>query len=48
MTDAQYADGLLTIDLIREIPEALKPRRIEINATPPQRRLDRKPTAAAV
>ena len=28
--DAQYADGLLTIDLERETPEALKPRRIEI------------------
>jgi molecular chaperone IbpA len=31
VTDARYADGLLTIDLAREIPEALKPRRIEIN-----------------
>ena len=27
---ANYADGLLTIDLVREIPEALRPRRIEI------------------
>ena len=27
---ASYADGLLTIDLAREIPEALRPRRIEI------------------
>lgn len=30
--DARYADGLLTIDLERETPEALKPRRIEIRA----------------
>ena len=29
--DARYADGLLTIDLVREVPEPLKPRRIEIN-----------------
>jgi molecular chaperone IbpA len=28
---ADYKDGLLTIDLVREIPEALKPRRIEIS-----------------
>ena len=27
---ASYVDGLLTIDLAREIPEALRPRRIEI------------------
>jgi molecular chaperone IbpA len=27
---ATHADGLLTIDLVREVPEALKPRRIEI------------------
>jgi molecular chaperone IbpA len=30
VTDAALADGLLTIALKREIPEALKPRRIEI------------------
>lgn len=27
---ADYADGLLTIELAREVPEAMKPRRIEI------------------
>ena len=27
---AVYADGMLHIDLVREVPEALKPRRIEI------------------
>jgi molecular chaperone IbpA len=32
VTDAQLADGLLSISLKRELPEALKPRRIEIGA----------------
>lgn len=27
---AKLTDGLLTIDLVRELPEAMKPRRIEI------------------
>ena len=30
VTGATHADGLLHIDLVREVPEALKPRRIEI------------------
>src|SRR3982750_4209408 len=30
VTDAKLADGLLTIQLKRELPEAMKPRRIEI------------------
>ena len=30
VTDAKLADGLLQISLKREVPEALKPRRIEI------------------
>ena len=30
VTGANLADGLLTIDLVREIPEEMKPRRIEI------------------
>jgi molecular chaperone IbpA len=29
--EASFKDGLLTIDLAREIPEAMKPRRIAIN-----------------
>ena len=34
---ARMADGLLVIDLVREVPEALKPRRIEIaNRNEPQ------------
>jgi molecular chaperone IbpA len=32
VTDAKLADGLLQISLKRELPEALKPRRIEITA----------------
>lgn len=27
---ADYADGMLNIELVREVPEALKPRRIDI------------------
>ena len=32
VTDASLADGLLQVSLKRELPEALKPRRIEINS----------------
>jgi molecular chaperone IbpA len=31
VSDAQLADGLLNISLKRELPEAMKPRRIEIS-----------------
>ncbi|MGV6848771.1 MAG: Hsp20 family protein [Marinibacterium sp.] len=34
VTGASHADGMLHIDLQREIPEALKPRRIEIATSP--------------
>ena len=34
VTGAMMGDGLLIIDLKREIPEALKPRRIEIASAP--------------
>ena len=30
---ADLADGLLSIELVREIPEAMKPRKIEINSS---------------
>ncbi len=30
VTGATHSDGMLHIDLVREVPEALKPRRIEI------------------
>ncbi|MDZ4058258.1 MAG: Hsp20 family protein [Polynucleobacter sp.] len=33
---ADLKDGLLTIDLVRELPEAMKPRRIAINGAPTQ------------
>ena len=36
VTGAALADGLLTIDLERQLPEALKPRRIEIATSAPQ------------
>ena len=32
VTAATFEHGLLTIDLKREVPEALKPRRIELGA----------------
>ena len=31
-TDATVTNGMLNVDLVREVPEALKPRRIEITA----------------
>ncbi|RWR33423.1 Hsp20 family protein [Sinirhodobacter populi] len=31
VTGASHEDGMLNIDLVREVPEALKPRRIEIS-----------------
>ena len=34
VTGASHANGMLNIDLVREVPEALKPRRIEITKTP--------------
>ncbi|MBY6043989.1 Hsp20 family protein [Phaeobacter italicus] len=33
VTGASHSDGMLHIDLHREVPEALKPRRIEIAST---------------
>jgi len=36
VTDAQLSDGLLAISLKRELPEQLKPRRIEIKAAQAQ------------
>lgn len=35
VTGASHSDGMLHIDLQREVPEALKPRRIEIASTSP-------------
>ncbi len=33
-TGARTENGLLHVDLVREVPEALRPRRIEINRAP--------------
>ncbi len=41
--EARYADGLLTVDLEREVPEALKPRRIEIRAAGAESAADNNP-----
>ena len=44
---ADYDNGVLSIDLAREVPEALKPRRIEIGAaggTPNVRRINKEQT----
>jgi len=38
---AEFENGLLSIVLEREIPEAMKPRKIEIGTGGPQRRLSR-------
>ncbi len=37
VSGADLINGLLSIDLVREIPEALKPRKITIESTPPLR-----------
>src|ERR1044071_610613 len=45
--DARMTDGLLVIDLVRELPEALRPRRIEIaNSNEPQALEQRKAASA--
>ena len=35
VTSAELSDGLLVIELVREIPEAMKPRRIDIGGSAP-------------
>ncbi len=43
---ASFRDGLLIIDLIREVPEAMKPRRIEIAGSgSPSTRIEQKKAA---
>ena len=34
VTGASHENGMLHVDLVREVPEALKPRRIEISKSP--------------
>lgn len=38
--DARLEHGLLTIELVREVPEAMKPRRVSINGQTPQPTLE--------
>ena len=38
---ATFENGLLQIDLVRKVPEAMKPRRIEIGTSLPSGRLDK-------
>ena len=40
VSGANLENGLLTIELVREVPEALKPRRIEIASNLPQGKAD--------
>ncbi|SLN52460.1 Small heat shock protein IbpA [Aquimixticola soesokkakensis] len=44
VTGARHANGLLDIDLVREVPEALKPRRIEIERNAPTHEIEAKAT----
>ena len=41
VTGATHADGMLHIDLVREIPEVLKPRRNQIASPATQRQTDK-------
>ena len=42
---ASFQDGLLVIDLVREVPEAMKPRRIEIGAGTAPSQIEQKKAA---
>ncbi|MBO0759466.1 MAG: Hsp20 family protein [Bradyrhizobiaceae bacterium] len=48
---ASYQNGLLQIDLVRRVPEAMKPRRIDISTAAPKREkpkvVDATPAAAS-
>src|SRR6201990_1595635 len=39
---ASFDNGLLRIELVREIPEAMKPRRIAINGAAPAQKIEQK------
>ncbi len=43
---AHIRDGLLHVDLVREIPEAMKPRKIEIGSSEPKPAIEGKAEAA--
>jgi molecular chaperone IbpA len=42
---ASFVNGLLTIDLVREVPEAMKPRRIAINTSKIEKQIEHKQAA---
>lgn len=42
---ASFEGGLLKVDLVREVPEAMKPRRIAINTSNDNRRLEHQKAA---
>jgi molecular chaperone IbpA len=45
VTGADLSNGLLVIDLVREVPEAMRPRRIDIAHGSPPRAIERKQAA---
>ncbi len=45
VTNASYADGLLNIDLVREVPEHKKPRKVEIGTGTSNTTIDAQPEA---
>jgi molecular chaperone IbpA len=47
VTGASYTDGLLNIDLVREVPEHKKPRKIDINVEGPTKIVEGIKLAAA-
>ena len=42
VTGAELANGILHVDLVREVPEAMKPRTIKVGAVQPKQVLDAK------
>jgi molecular chaperone IbpA len=45
VTSATFQNGLLKIDLVREVPEAMKPRRIDISTTNSSQKIEQKKAA---
>jgi molecular chaperone IbpA len=48
VTDAELKDGLLSIDLVREIPEAMRPRKIPLSGSRPKQDSIEAPRPATV
>ncbi|MBM3531484.1 MAG: Hsp20 family protein [Alphaproteobacteria bacterium] len=45
VTGAELANGLLNVDLVREVPEAMKPRTIKVGTASPKQVVDQKVAA---